>query len=125
MDGVFRGKRTGEMGAGALVGEDPEIELLEETGEIGEGGVEVGDGEGADPEIGANLDGILAQEMMGVLVVVLMVMELNGTGGNRTATVAGKGGEIEGGDSDEKAGKVAATVVCKGWEEHPLFLELN
>lgn len=37
MDGVFWGERTGEMGTGALVGQDPDVEFLEESGEIGEG----------------------------------------------------------------------------------------
>lgn len=48
------------MSAGALVSEDPKIELFEEASEVRERRVEVGAGEGADPDIGADLDRILA-----------------------------------------------------------------
>lgn len=42
------------MGAGALVGQDPEVELGEETREVGEGFVSVG--LGLDPKGGDDLD---------------------------------------------------------------------
>lgn len=37
VDGVAGRERAGHLSAGALVGEDPEVELGEEAGEVGEG----------------------------------------------------------------------------------------
>lgn len=48
VDGVAGREGAGGVGVGALVGEEPEVEVGEETGEVGEGGVFWG-GEGFDP----------------------------------------------------------------------------
>lgn len=74
------------MSAGALVSQNPEIELFEEACEVGESGVDLGAREGADPEIGAYLDRILANEVVRILFVVLTALELDGRDGNGTAT---------------------------------------
>lgn len=39
MEGVARRERAGHVSAGALVSEDPEVELGEEAREVGESGV--------------------------------------------------------------------------------------
>lgn len=47
---IARRKGTGHVGAGALVGKDPEVQLREEAGEVGEGLSRLR--EGLDPEVG-------------------------------------------------------------------------
>lgn len=48
MNGVARRESAGDVGTGALIGEDPKIEIGEETVEVGEGSVFWGR-EGFDP----------------------------------------------------------------------------
>lgn len=67
VDGVLRGEGAGVVGAGALVGEDPEVELLEESGEVGEGEMWVSAREAAHPQVGAHLDGVLFHQVVGVV----------------------------------------------------------
>lgn len=61
VNGVAGRERAGHVGAAALVGEDPEVELGEEAGEVGEGGVGWGR-EGLDPEGRADLDWVLLEK---------------------------------------------------------------
>jgi hypothetical protein len=72
VNGVAGRERAGDVGAGALVGQDPEVELGEEPGEVGEGGVGWGR-EGLDPEGRAYLDWVLLQECVWVLALETLV----------------------------------------------------
>ncbi|KAL6134560.1 hypothetical protein ACLB2K_066791 [Fragaria x ananassa] len=60
VDGVAGRERAGDLGAAALVGEDPEVEFGEEAGEVWEGCGGWG-GEGFDPETGADFDWVLLE----------------------------------------------------------------
>lgn len=55
VDGRFRRESAGVVGHGALVGEDPQVEFFQESNQVAEFGV-LGLGEGADPEVGEDLD---------------------------------------------------------------------
>ena len=72
VDGIAGREGASGVGAGALVGEDPEIELGEEAGEVGEG-VVGGGGEGFDPERGAYVDWVLFEKRVRIFFVVAVV----------------------------------------------------
>lgn len=72
MDGVARRERACHLSAGALVGEDPEVELGEEASEVRE--CYIGWGRKCfDPEGGADLDRILLEERVRVLIMVVVL----------------------------------------------------
>lgn len=66
MNGVAGRERAGHVGAGALVGEDPEVELRQEAREVREhgGGRR---GEGLHPQRGDQVDGVLLEEGVRIL----------------------------------------------------------
>lgn len=108
VDGVAGREGAGGVGAGALVGEDPQVEFGEEAGEVGEG-VVVWGGERFDPQRGAYVDWVLFEKRVRVFFVVLflrlevVVVVIWSLGGERREGV-------EGGDCVER-GTVAGVKV--------------
>lgn len=64
-DGLARREGAGGVGAGALVGEEPEVEAGGVAGEVGEGGGERVR-EGAAPQGGEEVDGVVDEQSVGV-----------------------------------------------------------
>lgn len=54
-------ERAGHVGARALVGQHPEVELGEEAGEVGERSAGLTVGEGSDPEVRDHLNWVFFQ----------------------------------------------------------------
>lgn len=99
VDGGATWERTGGVGAGALVGEDPEIEFGEVGGEIERRGGGGGGGKGFDPERGENVDGVVADK-------IVRVGGGRGGGGGVLKVVRNGGGGGEG-----KSGEGTAEVL--------------
>lgn len=73
MDGAPGRERAGHVGAGALVGQDPEVEFGEEASKVGDGDGGWGR-EGLDPHGGAYFNRVVLEERVGVLIrLVVMV----------------------------------------------------
>lgn len=105
LDGGGRGEGAGEVGAGALVREDPEIEVAEEAGEVGERGRGVG--EGANPELREGINGVVLHEVVGVLL-----RRRKSVGGG------GGGGDGDGGEGAPETEEKEEMERCRSFEEH-------